>query len=201
MSKFKLLIYQELSRRMRGKLLWSGAILVALGVYDLFVQPVFGNAWYAVWAAAAAAGLLWLYYGLLVRRTALYVRPDSLILRGPLRKVKISYGRIDTATTTKMAKHFPREELKGQEWAMVEPFHHLTCIFVEMNSFPRAFTRRRLWFPRILFSPVRPGLLIVVEDWMNLSRAIDKARNEWHEKRRGEQQGDKRSPAAQILDY
>ena len=84
---------------------------------------------------------------------------------------------------------------------MVEPFYHLTCVFVEMNSFPRAFTRRRLWFSRLLFSPMRPGLLIVVEDWMNLSRAIDKARNEWHEKRRSNEKGDKRSLAAQILDY
>ncbi len=201
MSTYKLLIYQQLSLRMRGKLLWTGLFLTGLGSYDLFVQPVWGNYWFAVWVAAASVALLWVYFAFFVRRAALHVRPDTLVLQGPLRRVKISYGRVATATTTKMVKHFPRETLKGSEWAMVEPYHHLTCIFLELNSFPRAFKARRFWFPRIMFSPVRPGLLLVVQDWMALSRAIDEARNQWAEARRSQQQGDKRSLAAQILDY
>ncbi len=201
MSKHKLLIYQQLSRRMRGKLLWLGFILVGLGGYDLFIRPVLDPYWFAIWVAAGCVAVLWVYYAFFVRRAALHVGADTLLLQGPLRRVKISYGRIDTATSTKMAKHFSRETLKGQEWAMVEPYHHLTCIFLELNSFPRAFKARRLWFPRILFSPMRPGLLLVVQDWMALSRAIDEARNGWAEARRSEQQGDKRSLAAQVLDY
>lgn len=201
MSTHKLLVYQQLSQRIRGKLLWLGLLLVGVGSYDLLVRPVLGDFWFAVWVAAASVALLWVYYAFFVRRAALHVGPDTLVLQGSWRRVKISYGRVDTATSTKMAKHFPREALKGQEWAMVAPYYHLTCIFLELNSFPRAFRTRRLWFPRILFSPVRPGVLLVVQDWMALSRAIDEARNLWAETRRSEQQGDKRSLAAQILDY
>lgn len=200
-SIHKLLIYQELSRRMRGKLLWLGIVLTGLGGFDLLVKPVFAEFWFAVWIAAAGVWLMWIYYAFLARRAALYVLPDVLVLQGPLRRIKISYGRIETATSTKMAKHFPRNELNGQEWAMVAPYHHLTCIFLELNSFPRAFNHRRLWFPRILFSPMRPGLLLVVPDWMSLSRAIDNARGAWSEARRSEREGDKRSLAAQVLDY
>lgn len=201
MSTHKLLIYQQLSRRMRGKLMWLGIFLVGLGGYDLLVRPVFGSYWVAIWVAAGSVGILWLYYALLVPRAALHVRGDTLWLQGPLRRVKISYGRVESATSTKMAKHFSREALKGHEWAIVEPYFHLTCIFLALNSFPRAFKVRRLWFPHLLFSPMQPGLLLVVQDWMGLSRAIDEARNVWAETRRAQQQGDRRSLAAQILDY
>ncbi|MFQ5399206.1 MAG: hypothetical protein ACE5E7_06365 [Anaerolineae bacterium] len=200
MKRHKLLLYELISRRMRGKLLWLGLILVALAGYDLY-HPIFGDLWYVMWAVIGIVFILWVYYGVLMRRASVQIRPQYLVLKGPVYGMKISYGRVNSVISTHISRHYPLEELNGREQALVSQLYDRTCALVELRSYPKAFARRHLWFPRLLFGKSRPGLLLAVDNWMALSRDIEAARAAWRERADRRSRGDRRSLAARILDY
>ena len=199
MKRHNLLLYDQLSRRMRGKLLWLGLTLLVLAVVDL-LRPFLGSTFYLLWLVVGLVALLWLYYGILVRRAGVVVTPGYLLLQGPLRGVKISYGRITAVTSTQMAQHYDFDALKGRERSLVQPFFGVACTFVGLNSWPKTLNRRTLWFPRLLFGARREGLLLASPDWMQLNRDIEEARRKWHDARQQKGKKDGRSLAAQILD-
>lgn len=203
MKKFKLRIFDVLSRRLRNKLLLLWVLLLAAAVYDLF-QPFLGSLWFILWLVIPVVLVLWIYYAFVVPRAWLAVTPDYLLLRVPFRQVKISYGRVAAVTATQLAQHYSLKELNGRERVLAKPFFNQTCALIELSSFPPAMKRRHLWFPRIFFSTGRPGLLLVVDDWMALSRDVTSARDRWRDKKapkKGPDDQDGRSLAAKILDY
>ncbi len=199
-KKHRLLLYQRLSGRVREVLLLIVLSLAGLVAYDLLVAPVLGSLWYAAPVALAAAFALWYYYAILMRRAALQVRPDMLRLQGPLVGMNISYGRIHSVTPTAMSQQYPREQLSGHEQGLLSGFTGHTCVLVELRSLPKGYGHRRLWFHRLLFGETRPGLLLLVEDWMALSQDIDGAHTAWQERRKQHGRADNRSPAARVLD-
>ncbi|MFO7541140.1 MAG: hypothetical protein R6X32_24120 [Chloroflexota bacterium] len=201
MKKQKLLVYQWLSQRYRGLLLWLWVVLLILAVYDFTTRPLFGAAvWPMVWVAFGASFLLWLYYALLLQRAAVILQPRVLLVRGPVRSMRISYGRITTITSTQLIRHHDYKQLKGPERVLVEAVGGQTCLYIELSSYPKQYKHRRLWYSRFLFSMMRPGLLLVVEDWMTLSRQLEGARLQWHDSNKAQHREDKRSLAARVLD-
>ncbi len=199
MKKHKLLLYDQLSRRMRGKLLWLGLTLLVLAVVDL-LRPFLGDYWYLVWLVLGAVVVLWVYYSILLRWAGVVVTPSYLLLQGPLRGVKISYGRLGTVTSTQMSQHYNFDELKSRERSLVQPFFGAACSFVGLTSWPKTLNQRTLWFPRLLFGVRREGLLLASPNWMQLNRDIEEARRKWHDARQQKGKKDGRSLAAQILD-
>ena len=185
---------------MRGKLLWLGLTLFVLAVVDL-IRPFLGTYFYLLWLVIGLVALLWVYYAILLRRTGIFIAKSYLLLRAPLREVKISYGRIDTITSTQLSQHFNLKELKARERSLVKPVFGATCSFISLNSWPKALIKQRtLWFPRLLFGNRQEGLLLVVPNWMTLNRDIEEARRKWHDARRQKTKKDGRSLAAKILD-
>ncbi len=201
MKKYPLLIYEDLSRRMRGRLLLLGLALLILGLIDIFWRPILGDFWFLIWIALAVVAALWVYYALVMRRAGLFLYPSHFILRGPSKSVKVSYGRIHSITTTQPAQHFQLSELNRQERALVKPYYKQTCVFVGLNSFPKALKHRNRWFPRSLFGFRERGILLIVSDWLTLSRNLEDARQRWREAKGLQDREDKRSLAARILDY
>lgn len=202
MKTHKLLLYELASRRVRNKLLLLWLLLLLLASYDTFISPLFGDYWFVMWVAVAALVLLWVYYAFFVRRGALIITPNYLILQGPLNQVRLSYGRVTSVTSSHLSQHFDLETLKGRERFMVEPLYQYTCGFIELYSFPKKLSpKKRKRFPRFLFSPRRLGLLLVVDDWMKLSRDVEIARQKWREANNVGEKEDTRSLAARILDY
>ena len=199
MKKHKLLLYDQMSRRMRGKLLWLGLVLLVLAVVDL-IRPFLGEYWYLLWLVLGIVAVLWVYYSIFLRRAGVVVTPGYLLVRGPFKQVKISYGRIETVTSTQMSQHFNYKELKARERSLVQPFFGVACSFVSLNSWPKTLKQRTLWFPRLLFGVRREGLLLASPNWMQLNRDIEEARRKWHDARQQKTKKDGRSLAAQILD-
>ena len=185
---------------MRGKLLWLGLILLILAVYD-WLRPFLGDHWYLAWVVLGVVAILWVYYGVLLRRAGLVVTPNYLLLRGALRQVKISYGRIDTVTSTQMSQHYNYKELKSRERNQVKSFFGATASFISLSSWPKRLNQRTLWFSRLLFGVRQEGLLLVSPNWMQLNRDVEQARQKWREARQQKNKKDGRSLAAQILDY
>jgi hypothetical protein len=202
MKKHKLLVYQWLARRYRGLLFWLWGLLLILGWYDFNIRPIFGDTvWPFVWVALVASFVLWLYYGLLVRRAAVIIQPRVLLVRGPLHSLRISYGRITSITSTQLVGHHERKHYTGPERALLNDLGPQTCLHIELSSYPKSYKYRRFWYSRFLFSEVKPGLLLVVEDWMALSRQLEVARSRWHEENKARRRGDQRSLAARVLDH
>ncbi|GIK59032.1 MAG: hypothetical protein HND44_07775 [Chloroflexi bacterium] len=201
MKKHRLLLYEFSSRRVRGKLLLLWLLLLALALYDRFITEVLGDFWFVVWLMIPVLVALWVYYAYLVRRAALIVTPQYVLLQGPLTAVKISYGRIASITSTHMAQHHDPQSLKMGDHFRVDPLYEYTCGFIEFISVPPGLKKNRRHFSRFLFSPQRPGLLLVVDDWMKLSRDLEVARQKWQEAHGIGKKEDTRSLAARILDY
>jgi hypothetical protein len=201
MKKYRLLLYEQMSKRMRGKLLFLAIVLFVLAMADLLWRPFMGDAWFLLWLAWLLVVLWWGYYAFAVRRAGLIVYDNYLVLQGPLRAVKISYGRVHSITSTHMSQHYDLNKLKGRDKALAAPLYQYTCAFIEMRSYPKELKEKRKQFARLLFSPRRPGLLLVVDDWMKLSQDVDTRRVRWHDARRGKTKEDNRSLAAKILDY
>ncbi len=198
MSRHRLLLYDRIGRRPRALLLWLIVALLALGVVDWYTAFL-GEAWVWLWIALAPAVGLWLYYAFGLRRAAVHVRRGAIRLQGPLFGLNFSYGRIRSVTVVNMGQHYAFKALSARERRLYRPLYQKTAVFVELRSAPSAFARRQLWFPLYLFGTVRPGLLLVVDDWMALSQAISTAQSDWLRVREQARRGDTRSLAARVL--
>jgi hypothetical protein len=172
MTRYPLLPQRRMSQRMRWKLVLLGFVMPALGVYDRF-DHVLGPNWYFLWLGMGPVVILWVYYALLLPRAAIYVTPEYIRLHGPLYGRKLSQKRVVNVSPGKLEQHYPYRKLSLGERPILKPFHQTTCAFIELSSYPKAFKRRRLWFPRTLFATEKPGLLCYVDDWMALSHELD----------------------------
>lgn len=199
--KYPLLFANEISRPMRWRLGWLCLTTAGLGIYDYWTG-VFGERWFGIWVVFVVTAILWFYYRFLFRRVSIQLHVDHLRLQGPLYGVKISYGRVQSLSSTSLAYHYKRKELKPSEEKAVHPFWHQACLLVELNGYPpRLQKRRHWWFPPYLFGTSRTGLLLLVDDWMVLSQAIESARLAWFEQRVAPQRKQKgRTLASQIID-
>lgn len=199
MKKHRLLVYDSLSRRFRVTLTLLLIVVGGLTIYDLF-RPFLGERWWILWAMAGIVGVLWIYYVVLMRRASVQIRPKFVRLQGPLRGMNISYGRIKMVTTTLLSHHYPLDSLRSSERNLLQPHLGGTNILVELQSFPPSWKQRAWWFSKFVFAVTRPGLLLIVEDWMTVSRDIEAARVAWHGHREARNKTDNRSLAARILD-
>lgn len=195
------MLYEFTSKRMRSKLFLLLLVLLTFAAFDMFV-PVTGDLWFVLWAVIPIVFVLWFYYAFLIRRAALIVTPKFMILQGPLTAVKISYGRVSTVTSSHMSQHYDLKSLNSRQRFLVKPLYQHACGFIELNSLPKKLGKgRRLWFSPFLFSPRGTGLLLVVDDWLQLGRDVEEARQRWREARGLQAREDNRSLAAKILDY
>jgi hypothetical protein len=202
MRKHRLHLFQQISRRISGRLLALLFVLLALAAYDFWTEAL-GDNWFYLWIEIGVIFLFWLFYRFAERRAYVQARPDHLRLQGPLgpfSQIRISYGRVHSATAAQFAQHFPHARLSAAERRVLEPMYGATCLFVELTSLPPSFRGRSLWFPRVLFGVARPGVLLAVDDWMALSRDIEIARTHYQTARQRQSNGDRRTLAARVLD-
>lgn len=183
MRKYPLLCQRRASQRMRWKLTLLIVLMFALGIYDQFTS-ILGPNWLWIWLALLAVVVLWFYYAVMLRRAAIHIGPTYLRLQGPFHGRKISHDRIELVTPGKLDQHYSYKSLSPGERSALDPLYHRTCAFVELSSYPKAFKRRRWWFPRTLFGTRKMGLLCHVDDWMAFSQELESVRAR-HQARRG----------------
>jgi|GEM_PF-4345445 hypothetical protein len=196
MKQHRLLIFDQIRRRLRVRLTLLVIVMLAVGLYDQYTEWL-GDYWLVWWAAFLVVMIVWVYFVVMMRRASIQVREKFLRLQGPVVGYNISYGRIHSVTSGKMEQHYQFDELRKGERATIKPYYGSTCIFIELSSFPRSIRWRGLWFPRILFSANRRGLICHVEDWMALSRDIESARS--HRYARLDNRHPERTLAGEVL--
>ena len=172
-------------------------VMGAVGAYDWY-SGFLGLSLTGWWAAIFLVLIVFFYYSLLMPRGYVQVQPDGLRIQGSLKGFTIGFDSIISVASSRMEQHFPRKTLTGYEWEILKPIYYRTCLFIELTSYPESL-RQRLWFPRVLFSKSRTGLILHVEDWMELSSTLGNTRTVKSETRGHAHMNNRRTLVGQIL--
>ena len=167
-------MYDLMSRRWRHKLLatWS---LVALLLAGNVVVPILAHP--GRWVILGLSlFLFWSYVTFWLPRRDVLVLPDRLRLRGTFRTLDLPFNQIIAVKLSQMSQHFPAEKLRFNDLTLLSPVYRQSCLLLHLRHYPILPGGYRLWFPRFLFSPDEPALLLAVADWQGLNQAILAAR-------------------------
>ena len=178
-DRFRLLIYERMAQR------WTWAcIVIAIASFVLW--------WFAPRAKMirepyrplilipGLAALTILAYVFLARRLAwVQCRPNQLRIQAPIYRLDVSYSRIKTVRPSTLAQAFDPAAQKSFTRGWLQPYWGKTAIMVELSKYPLDERWLRLWFNRFLFAPTGTGFVLLVEDWMGLSRQLDDFRSDW----------------------
>ncbi len=174
--RFPLLIYERTINRWWPAILTLGLVLVGLGVLMMMRRM---ETWRAMGLlAVGSVVLLFTLFLLLIRRMA-YVQPRATHLRlvTPFLRLNISYKRFRRTVTTEMAALFP-PSARMRDWQrdILAPLAHKTAVVIELTSFPISPFFLRLFLSPFFFKDRTPHFVILVEDWMGFSTALESLR-------------------------
>jgi hypothetical protein len=125
-----------------------------------------------------------LAYTFLARRMAwAQCRTGHLHIQTPIYPLAVSYTRIKAVRPSTFADVFePAKEKPGRRnW--LRPYWGMTVIVVEVSSLPVSKGWLRLWFNPYMLAPDVIGFVLLVDDWMTLSRQLDDFRSNWELRR------------------
>jgi len=127
-----------------------------------------------------------------------YVQPmrDHLRLSTPILRLAISYRRIESTRPVDVARAFPRAVLRTGERRLLAPFAGRTALGVDLYALPIRPFVVRLFFHRLMLSPDKTGFILIVSDWIELSRQLSSRLDAW----RGSQQSRPRQPGLGASD-
>jgi hypothetical protein len=185
-DKFPLLIYQRW-----GKMLRLPGLLIAIAsgiIWWFSPQHPLLEAYAWVFIVVGAVGALVFLYSILAHRAA-YVQclPKYIKIRTPFTSFAISYGRVLQVRPIEFYSQLPIGKMKRTQIRLLEPYLGHTAILLELNGFPGSERRLRTWLPWFMFTREVTGFLLVVKDWMALSRQISVFSDSWVARRQARQ--------------
>ncbi len=171
-TRFPLLVYTPLQR-------WGSlGLLTAIvtGAFWLLFPRIFGPllTHHLLFIAVLSGLTLWAYGSFAPRVAHVRCEPAALRLQGPLMPLLISYRRVERTRTVPMGAVFdPRKDRAARRWP--PEYLDMTAVAVDLKGYPVPPWWLRLWFDRHLFQPDRPGLVLLVQDWLALSQQLNGA--------------------------
>jgi class 3 adenylate cyclase/CheY-like chemotaxis protein len=171
MKSYRLLIFEALSQRRRGWLLWSCLLAAVLTTFS-FLLPLARGLPYELLAITFLLAGAWAYYAFWFPQATVELQSKFLCLRGPLLPLNISYGRIVSAVPAHTRSVSDLDPALAQ-------LDQQGYLLVTLTDYPRPYWWRRFTFPNLLFQSNHPGLLLHVADCAGLLRAIQEARERW----------------------
>ena len=180
--RFRLLIYERLYSILRWPL-W----LIELGLAVLWWRAPFVPLLAPLdgWMLFLAALCLLAWAVMYIMRFLAYVqcRPDFLLLQTPLLRLAISYSRIRSVRPIIFREMYPPAKQRWSQKHFLEPIFGLTGVGVTLASYPISHRWLKFWLNDYLFTLDAPGFLLMVDDWMTLSRQIDVFRDHWRDRK------------------
>jgi hypothetical protein len=178
-TRFPLLVHRRLFRMW----FWPSMLLLVAAVLLLVFDPLLLGTWrWALLPLTLVSGLLTVY-AVMARAAYVQAHPKALRLRTPLLPLVISYGRLNTVRTTPFKAQYPPERLSWSQRQLAEKLYGRTCLMVELTGYPISRRLLSLILGRFLLPIDSTGLVLLVEDWLQLSNEIEGARAEWVLKR------------------
>lgn len=178
---YRLLLYERVVGRQRGKALFLALALLALWAlvsygWVAWPQPP-ADAW------LLAGGFVSLAYWLLARfgprRAYVQPREDHLRVQTPIYRLKISYRRIRNTRPVEFGKLMQRTRLSRAERRLLTPFANRTALGVDLSGWPLSPRLLRLFLSRFTLAPDETGLVLLVDDWMGLSNQLASRMDTW----------------------
>lgn len=170
--------------------LWQATMLLGVILAGLWWQLTSGDAPLIETPHTAlilVGALVCLVFSLfaLVARTMAYVQPqrDHLRVVTPFLRLKISYRRFRSVHPASFSKLFPPHESGWAEEQFLEPFYGMTAVMVDLSAYPLPRPILRLFLARQMLTRQKPGLILLVDDWMSLSNEIDTFIEAWRRAR------------------
>lgn len=178
-NRYRLLLFDHQSKRATIRLLFLLAIAVGLLNLSNDNHPLLMELRSLLLAGTAVLLALLFYFAIWLRRTAVLVKPKHLVIRGAISSLEIPYNDILSITPTQIAKQYPIEELGTYDLNRLGELYERPCAMINLRQ--RLSTPKYL-FPRFLFTPNQHSLLLIVSDWVSLSKDIEAARTRWQKK-------------------
>lgn len=115
-------------------------------------------------------------------------RHNHLLVSIPFFRLPVSYKRIVNASPARVAEHhdptkmsfFQRRFLEGV--LAKNTADEGTALLVELTGWPKQMRWARQLMPALMFAPKRTGLLLLVPNWLHLSRELELYRTRWRER-------------------
>lgn len=187
--KYRLLVYRYVLERWRPATL-TLAIILFLNVGALwgaqwyFIDPsknplpvLSDNGGYIMIGVGCFALLLTLFFVIIRSRAYVQLFDTHLRLVTPFFRTNISYKRIHRTVTAQVASLFPPSKQKGSAREIIEPLANETALVIHLKSYPLPRAVLRLFLSQFFFFDKTPHLVLIVDDWMNLSIELDSRRS------------------------
>ena len=186
--KFRLLMYQRMINRWwtvtltLALVLWGYAALL-WGTEYYFADPTqnplprLSNTNAIVLLAAGGFSFLFTLFLITIRSFA-YVQlfGDHLRLVTPFLRLNIAYKRIQRVHPVEMAALFPPRSISRWRRDILAPLASHTAIVVHLTAYPLARMFFDLFLSPFFFYDKTPHFIFLVDDWMELSTALESAR-------------------------
>jgi len=173
---FNLLIYRALAKRWLGPSLWlipGGIVLWGAAAYGTFLDKRYAGLTLLV----TLVGILLTTYNLLARRAAVRCHSKYFTVQTPIYPAAFSYRRVASIRPIEFNALFPAEKEKEARRQLYRGLWGKTAVAVDLKSYPVPLWWLRLWFSPYLLNPKDKGLLLLVDDWMALTRQLEIGRS------------------------
>jgi extradiol dioxygenase family protein len=104
---------------------------------------------------------------------------NHLHLQTPIYRLNIPYHQIHNTRPVEVHKLFPPSKLSSSQQDVLKPFFGRTALAVDLQGLPPPSFVLRLIFHRFTFSPDSLGIVLIVEDWLRLSRQLSTRLDSW----------------------
>lgn len=176
--RYPLLIYTHMLNRW-----WPATLTLSLAIFTLawgVSRTLYGKEDPVAVFATIGLGLFVLVVtlALFTIRKSAYVQPfrDHLRLVTPFLRLKISYRRFHSTTTTEMRILFPPTSLSGWRRQIIAPLSGMTAIVINLIGFPLSPALLRLFLSPFFFKDRTPHFVILVKEWMRFSSELESFR-------------------------
>jgi hypothetical protein len=176
-KKYQLIVYRQIMDRIWQILLFLGLVLSGLWYWFDVLMPVAPNL-YENLAFYLGIGLVGLALIIILARNMAYIqmKPDFVNLVTPFIRIKISYRRIRSLTPTELSRVFQPKKITGIQRQTLQPYWGQTVLIMELNGYPLSPHILRWFINPLMINPHADGFVILVKDWMTLSKEFDT----WH---------------------
>ena len=182
-DRFRLLVYGRMWQRWAFPCLLIAPASVALWWLAPQISMIDQRLRILTLFPALAAVLMFIYTFWARNRSWVECRTGHLRIQTPVLPVAISYSRVRVVRPKPFAQVYNAALTNPARHRWLEPYLRTTALSVELTAYPVDEKWLRLWISPYLLDPDSPEIVLVVSDWMTLSRQIDDFRGRWMERR------------------
>lgn len=198
-TRHPLLLYKVVISRFRRP-----AFILSLLLFGLWLPVTRGFVHWpdpsrAPWlfAGGTVAAIVWIFTLIGPQFAHAQARSNHLRIRTPIYRLNVSYRRVESTRSVKLAKEFAPGTVARGHRKLIEPFIDRTALGVDLREHPLHPLVLRLFLHPLFLAPDRTGLILIVDDWMKLSEEISDRMGA--DQSRGEPDTPHFSDAARIL--